>query len=109
MALNGDYIESLPKDKKNGPEYEKQKPVIDKVFGEKESAAPPSSLSTRVANELTHSILICVLFILFTLPQVDALILKNVPNSNNMFIMYAIKCFFIIILYYIFRNVQTTK
>ena len=100
----------LPKDKKNGPEYDKQKPAIDKVFGEKESTASASqSLSTRVANELTHSILICVLFILFTLPQVDALILKNVPNSNNMFIMYAIKCFFIIILYYIFRNVQTTK
>lgn len=101
MALNGDYIESLPKDKKNGNEYEKQKPAIDKVFGDNET------LSSKVAKELTNSILICVLFILFTLPQIDSLILKNVPNSNNMLIMYAVKCFFIIILYYIFRNVKT--
>ena len=103
MALNGDYIESLPKDKKDGKEYEKQKASIDKVFGENES------LSSKVVKELTNSVLIAVLFVLFTLPQVDALILKNVPNSNNMLVMYAVKCFFIIILYYIFRNVQKTK
>jgi len=100
MAVNGDYIDSLPKDKKDGTEYKKHKPAIDKVFGEKES------LSSKILNELTNSILICVLFILFTLPQIDVLILKNVPNSNNILIMYAVKCFFIIILYYIF---QTTK
>lgn len=103
MAFNGDYIESLPKDTKDRNEYEKQKPEIDKIFGTSET------LSSKIAKELTNSILIAVLFVLFTLPQVDALILKNVPNSNNMLIMYTVKCFLIIILYYIFRNVQINR
>lgn len=102
MAVNGDYIETLPQDKKSD-EYEKQKPIIDNVFGVNES------LGSKMIRELSHSILIAVLFIIFTLPQVDGLILKSVPNSNNMIVMYSIKCFFIIILYYIFRNVRVIK
>jgi len=77
MALNGDYIETLPKDKKTG-DYETHKPVMDKVVWENKNL----------------------------LPQIDALILKNIPNSNNMLVMYGVKCFFIILLYYLFRNVK---
>ena len=102
MALNGDYIENLPKDTKNA-DYEKQKPVIDTVFGENET------LFKKAMKELSNSILIAVLFILFTLPQIDTLILKNIPNSNNSIVMYAVKCFFIIVLYYLCRNVQFVK
>jgi len=99
MALNGDYIETLPKDKKTG-DYETHKPVMDSVFGEHDT------LMMKMTRELKNSILIAVLFILFTLPQIDALILKNIPNSNNMLVMYGVKCFFIILLYYLFRNVK---
>jgi len=104
MALNGDYIESLPKDKKS-KEYERQKPIIDDVFGENEN----DTLYVRVMREISNSILIAVLFVLFTLPQVDGLILKTIPNANNMIVMYGVKCVFIIILYYLFRNVKLTN
>ena len=102
MAQNGDYIDSLPKDKKSS-EYDQQKPIMDTVFGENET------LVSRAMRELSNAILIAVLFILFTLQQVDSMIHKNIPNSNNMFVMYGVKCSAIIILYYLFRNVQLVR
>ena len=104
MAVNGDYIESLPKDKKS-EEYEKHKPVIDTVFGSEKTL----TLYARIVRELSNAILISILFVLFTLPQVDTMILKNIPNSNNMIVMYSVKCFFIIIIYYLARNLKISS
>lgn len=100
--MNGDLIDTLPTDS-DTVEYEENKEIIENVFGKHEN------LLEKIGKELSHSILICILFIIFSLPQIDEMIYHNIPNSNNIFIIYGVKCMLIIILYYILRNFQIVK
>ena len=99
--MNGDLIQNLPVEK---TQYtENQMKIANMVFKEHKNV-----LNT-IASELRDGIIISILFILFSSPQLDAFILKTIPNANNIFIMYGIKCTLIIVLFYIFKNFHLSR
>ena len=99
--MNGDLIESLPTDKV--VHTQKQIEVANMLFQEKKSTL------SIIASEIKDSVIICVLFIIFSSEHVDSIIKKNVPNSNNMFVLYGVKCAIIIILFYILKNFHLSR
>jgi ABC-type transport system involved in multi-copper enzyme maturation permease subunit len=99
--MNGDLISSLPIASQQ--HSEDQLKVANMIFKEN-----PSALNT-LGNELKDGVIISILFIIFSSPQVDDIIKKNIPNSNNMFVQYGVKCLAIIILYYILKNFQFSR
>lgn len=99
--MNGDLISSLPVAKQD--HTEDQLKVANMIFKEN-----PSTLST-IGNELKDGVIISILFIIFSSKQVDEIIQKNIPNSNNIFVQYGVKCVAIIILYYILKNFQFSR
>lgn len=99
--MNGDLIESLPTDKV--VHTEQQLKVANMLFQEKKS-----TLSV-ILSELKDAVIICILFIIFSSEHIDNLIKKNIPNSNNLFVLYGIKCTIIIILFYILKNFHLSR
>lgn len=100
--MNGDLIDKLPTDS-DATEYEDNKEIIENIFGKHES------MFDKIGKELSHAFLISFLFIIFSLPQIDEIIFRNIPNSNNIFVVYGIKCALIIVLYYILKNFHIVK
>ena len=100
-VMNGDLISSLPVAKQS--HTDDQLKVANMIFKEN-----PSMIST-LARELKDGIIISFLFIVFSSPQVDELIKKNIPNSNNMFVLLGVKCVAIVILFYIFKNFHFSR
>ena len=99
--MNGDLIQNLPLEK---TQYtESQMKIANMVFKENQSTL------SIIGCELKEGVILCILFILFSSPQLDAFILKTIPNSNNMFVMYGIKCITIIILFYMLKNIQLSR
>jgi uncharacterized membrane protein YozB (DUF420 family) len=99
--MNGDLIQNLPLEK---TEYsENQMKIANIVFKENKSAL------SVLGCELKEGVILSILFIIFSSPQLDAFIIKTIPNSNNMFVMYSIKCILIIILFYIFKNFHLSR
>lgn len=99
--MNGDLISSLPVAKQD--HTEDQLRVANMIFKEN-----PSTLSV-IGREFKDGVIISVLFIIFSSKQVDDLIQKNIPNSNNLFVQYGVKCLVIIILFYILKNFEFSR
>jgi hypothetical protein len=99
--MNGDLIDSLPTDKVT--HTEQQVKVANMLFQENKS------LVNTITSELKDGIIICILFAIFSSTQVNNIILKNVPNSNNVLVLYGIKCLIIIILFYILKNFHLSR
>ena len=88
---NGDLIDTLPVDK-DFLHSDSQIHIADTLFKDNEK------MVNVIAKELKESFIICLLFILFSLPQVDAFIRKIVPKTNDSYlILMGIKCIGLII------------
>ena len=99
--MNGDLIQNLPLEK---TEYtENQMKIANIVFKQNQSTL------SAIGCELKEGVILSILFIIFSSPQLDAFIVKTLPNSNNMFVMYGVKCIAIIILFYILKNFQLSR
>lgn len=99
--MNGDLIEALPTEKVN--HTEQQVKIANMLFQENKT------LLSTISSELKDGIIICILFAIFSSPQVNDIITKNIPNSNNALVLYGIKCIGIIILFYILKNFHLSK
>ena len=102
MATNGELITSLPTD---DTAYTKEQLEMAKIlFKENEGTL------NILANELKESLIICTLFIIFTLPYIDEYIKKIIPISQGSYpILMGFKCIFIIILFYIVKNFHLSR
>ena len=99
--MNGDLIQNLPLEK---TQYtENQMKIANIVFKENQG------ILNIIGCELKEGVILSILFILFSSPQLDNFIVKTIPNSNNMFVLYGIKCVGIIILFYILKNFQLSR
>lgn len=99
--MNGDLIEALPTEKVN--HTEQQIKIANMLFRENKT------LLNTISSELKDGIIICILFAIFSSPQVNDVIIKNIPSSNNAFVLYGVKCIGIIILFYILKNFHLSK
>ena len=100
---DGDLIETLPVDK-DFLHSDRQIQIANTLFRENEK------MVNVLAKELKESLIICLLFILFCLPQVDTFIRKIVPKANDSYvILMGIKCIGVILAFYIIKNFNLTK
>ena len=100
MSKYQDTIKSLPVD--NEPVENPY--VCDSLFPN-----DPTIVST-IAAEFKESVLIVVLFVLFSSEQLTDLIRKYIPIADKSpFALMAIKCVTILVLYYIIRNFQLIR
>ena len=102
MSTNGELIESLPTD---DTAYTKEQLEMAKILF-KENEGNMNVLAT----ELKDSLVICILFIIFSLRQTDELVKKIIPASQNSYIiLMGIKCVGLVILFYIVKNFHLSR
>jgi hypothetical protein len=62
-----------------------------------------------VLSEFKESVIIVILFIIFSLPQLDEMLKKYIPPLKNQVFLVGFKCTCVIFLYYMFKNYQVIK
>ena len=82
--------------------------IADSLFGGGEEEK--KRVASTLANEFKDSVLIVVLFMLFSSEQLSTIIKKYIPIANNSeFALMGIKCMLILFLYYVVRNFQLIR
>jgi hypothetical protein len=100
MSINGDLIDTLNTD--DSP-YNQQ--LANILFKDENK-----STINNIAKEFKESIIIIILFFIFSSTQVDDLIMRVAPyTSNNRIVFLSIKCILIIILFYISKNFHLSR
>lgn len=96
--ITGDSIETLPVD---NSQYNKE--LANILFKEKETI-------NTVFSEFKESLIIAVLFVIFSSSHADQLVIKMYPPAeNNPTWLILIKCVAVIILFYIFKNFRLSR
>lgn len=100
MSINGDLIDTLNTD--DSP-YNQQ--LANILFKDENK-----STINNIAKEFKESIIIIILFFIFSSTQVDDFIMRVAPyTSNNRIVFLGIKCILIIILFYISKNFHLSR
>lgn len=98
---NGDSIDVLPVDQSIPTSDEVQ--IMKKFFTEK------SSTLKNILTNLKDVLLIGLLFILFSLPQLSPLIVRFIPSAKSEYILILIKAAFFMLVYFIVKNWYLAK
>lgn len=99
MNSYSDDIENLPLDKTYIP-TQNERAIVDSLFGVQDK-----SVLNKIVNELKDLVLIAILFILFSLKNVDEFIQKVIPVSqNSVYILLLIKTIAFVSVFWIFKN-----
>ena len=78
--------------------------LTDQIFG------PETTLTTKFISEGKESIIIGLLFIIFSLPQIDELIKKILPIArNSVYFLILIKSLLFIIIFWLIKNFYLSK
>ena len=100
--IMGDIIEQLPADN-SVPSYN-ETIIVDKLFQKKKNIIDKILLSTK------DILIMGILFIMFSLPQVDELIKRLVkPAENSPYILVGIKAVLFMVLFFIIKNVYLAR
>ena len=102
MNYRGDYINKLPTD--NHLPTHDEISIVNSLFKKDQTKI------IKIISELKLSILVSILFIIFSLPIVDQLIKKFIPvTTNNNIFLLVVKGFLFAIVFYILSNLNTLK
>jgi hypothetical protein len=97
-----DNLNLLPTDK-NIPNKDSIH-MANMIFGEQKS------ISDKIINEGKDMFLVGLLFIIFSLPQIDEMIKKFINVANNSeYILVAIKAIAVMILYWLIKNYYLSR
>ena len=99
MSINGDLIDTLNTD--DSPYNQQLANILFKDENKK--------LVDTIATEFKESIIIIILFFIFSSSQVDTLIMKTTPYTSNRVVFLGIKCVLIIVLFYIGKNFHLSR
>lgn len=99
--MSGDYIEKLPLDDSK-PSAEQMK-LVNNIFKENYSTMD------KLASEFREGMVIAILFVIFSLPQMDDIIRKFVPSADNTMILTGIKAVIVVLLFYFIKNYHLSK
>ena len=98
-----DLIKNLPVDKVQPSHEESQ--MMDILFKNTSSGG-----MNNIFKELKQSLIVGILFILFSIPQIDSLINKILPiTASSVYILIIIKAIFIMVLYWIINHLYLAK
>jgi len=95
--MNSDYIEVLPIDKIQ-PTHEELE-VVNTLF------KTHNNTLNVLLDEAKESLIVGFLFILFSIPQIDNLMNKYIPLTNNSnYFLILIKALFVIVIFWILKH-----
>jgi hypothetical protein len=98
MSIKGDLIESLPEDDSAYNEN-----LANVIFKEQKTVK-------NVFKELKESIIIALLFVVFSSEQLENIIKNVYPASgNNRITMMVIKCVLVVFFFYLFKNFEFAR
>jgi hypothetical protein len=98
MSIKGDLIESLPEDDSAYNEN-----LANVIFKEQKTVK-------NVFKELKESIIIALLFVVFSSEQLENIIKNDYPASgNNRITMMVIKCVLVVFFFYLFKNFEFAR
>lgn len=102
MDKYGDIIDELPVDN-NQPKHDELR-IVNTLFKENEGTM------TKIGRELKDLFVIGILFILFSLPQVDNMIKKVFPPAvNSIYILVGIKTLIVMVLFWVIKYFYLSK
>jgi hypothetical protein len=90
---NHDLISGLPTDESEVVENELQ--ILNMIFKEN-----PSSFKV-IFREIYESLIVAILFIIFSLPYVDNIVQCVLPITNNYYFLVVIKAIFVMFLFWV--------
>ena len=104
MDRYSDDIENLPLDNTYIVSQD-EKQIVDSLFGIQDKSA-----MTNIVNELKDLIIIAIIFVIFSLKNIDELIYKFVPASqNSVYILIGIKTLGFVVLFWIVKNFYLSR
>lgn len=97
-----DNLGSLPTDKNNPSEVDKN--MADTIFGAN------LSITQKLVKESKDMMIIGLLFVALSLPQVDELIKKFVPpTQNSVYILILIKAIMVMVLFWLIKHFYLSR
>ena len=97
-AINADLIKDLPTDKVEPSHDELQ--MMDMLFKN-----TSTSSMNNLFKELKDSLIVAILFIVFSIPQIDSLLNKYIPiTQTSLYILILIKSIFVMGLYWLIKH-----
>jgi len=101
-VLNYDAIANLPTDKSQPTEAELQ--LLNSLFKEKKTAIQ------SIMNETYEPFIVGILFVVFSIPQVDNLVTSNIPiTQNSIYFLLLIKMLAVMFLFWIIKYFHLSK
>ena len=98
----GDDISTLPTDKNNPSEVDKN--ITDTIFGEN------LSITQKLVKEGKDMIILGVLFVILSLPQLDDIIKKFVPiTANSVYMLILIKAILIMVIFWLIKHFYLSR
>lgn len=97
----GDRIDSLPTDQ-NAPSHDEVK-IVDTLFKEKHSTVH------KMLTGAKEFVFLFILFVVFSLPQVNIILQKFVPMTESPYILAAIKGVVFVIVYFLIKNLYLVR
>ena len=103
MDRYSDDIEKLPIDNNYVP-TQNENDIIDSLFGVEKS------VMNNIVNETKDLIIIAILFIVLSLKDVDDLIKKFIPvTQNSVYILLLIKTLSFVVIFWIIKNFYLSR
>jgi hypothetical protein len=104
MDNYSDDIESLPLDNVYVP-TENEKQIVESLFGIQDK-----SVINKIMNEFKDLVIVAILFVVFSLKNIDDLIYRFVPTSkNSVYILLLIKTLGFVVLFWIVKNFYLSR
>ena len=97
-----DSINDLPTDKVDPTENELK--IVNNIFKKNKK------MMNRIVEEFQDPLIIGILFVLFSLDQVNSIVIKFVPSAqNSIYILLGIKALAFMILYWIIKHFYLSR
>jgi hypothetical protein len=101
-SVNGDLINSLPTDQSEPSNNEIF--LADKLFKEHQS------MIHKVLSQTKDVLFVGVLFVLFSLPQLDTFLQKVVPvTKTSWFFLIGVKTAIFVLIYFVIKNLYLIR
>lgn len=95
--IPGDVIDNLPTDQTVPSHNEIQ--ILDTLFRQKQGTV------NHILSQSKDILIVGLLFVIFSLPQIDSIIIKFVPSAEQSpYIAVMIKCLMFMFVYFVLKN-----
>ena len=101
LSLSGDSVDKLPIDQSEPSRQEIE--IVDTLFKKHRSTM------SIIVDEMKSSFIVGLLFLVLSLPQVDALIRRIIPLASSIYFLLIIKLLLFVALYWLLKHFYLSR